>query len=257
MQRATQARLRRGLPGARPGAPSGWATCCWAWALCHGGGPVAPCRDLNPQLERSRHGPGRAARLRCFWPGDPAHDRAVDRFQPWLLTFTLSAWTTWCCRPSCPGPVPPPWPLVIFSRARLGLKPQRQTPVATITVAAGRRGACIATSYLIARARATPGAWRWAAARARLSAPRLKIRTTPSTSTEENPDEDSIARTASGPGRRCLRCLPWLRANAELLQELKGPEGPCAGPGEEAAGPRPPPRAVPAGQWGMTPEAGA
>jgi putrescine transport system permease protein len=107
----------------------------------------ARLRDLNPQLEEAAMDLG-AKPHQVFWLVTlPMIGQAL--VSAWLLTFTLSLDDV-VLSAFLSGPGATTMPLVIFSRARLGLNPSVNA-VATITVAVVAMGVLIA-SYLIARA---------------------------------------------------------------------------------------------------------
>jgi len=104
-------------------------------------------QDLNPQLEEAAMDLG-ARPAQVFWLVTlPMISQSL--VSAWLLTFTISLDDVVLSNfLSCPGSTT--MPLVIFSRARLGLNPSVNV-VATITVAIVSVGILVA-SYLIARA---------------------------------------------------------------------------------------------------------
>lgn len=104
-------------------------------------------RDLNPQLEEAAMDLG-ARPLQVFILVTlPMIAQSV--MSAWLLTFTLSLDDV-VLSAFLSGPGSTTMPLVIFSRARLGLNPSVNT-IATLTVLVVSIG-IIVTSYLIARA---------------------------------------------------------------------------------------------------------
>jgi putrescine transport system permease protein len=106
----------------------------------------ARLRDLNPQLEEAAMDLG-AKPHQVFWLVTlPMIGQAL--MSAWLLTFTLSLDDV-VLSAFLSGPGATTMPLVIFSRARLGLNPSVNA-VATITVTVVAIGVLIA-SYLIAR----------------------------------------------------------------------------------------------------------
>jgi putrescine transport system permease protein len=107
----------------------------------------ARLRDLNPQLEEAAMDLG-AKPHQVFWLVTlPMVGQSL--MSAWLLTFTLSLDDV-VLSAFLSGPGATTMPLVIFSRARLGLNPSVNA-VATITVSVVAIGVLIA-SYLIARA---------------------------------------------------------------------------------------------------------
>jgi putrescine transport system permease protein len=107
----------------------------------------ARLRDLNPQLEEAAMDLGAKPR-QVFWLVTlPMIGQAL--VSAWLLTFTLSLDDV-VLSAFLSGPGATTMPLVIFSRARLGLNPSVNA-VATITVTVVAIGVLI-TSYLMARA---------------------------------------------------------------------------------------------------------
>jgi putrescine transport system permease protein len=107
----------------------------------------ARLRDLNPQLEEAAMDLG-AKPYQVFWLVTlPMIGQAL--VSAWLLTFTLSLDDV-VLSAFLSGPGATTLPLVIFSRARLGLNPSVNA-VATITVTVVALGVLIA-SYLMARA---------------------------------------------------------------------------------------------------------
>jgi putrescine transport system permease protein len=107
----------------------------------------ARLRDLNPQLEEAAMDLG-AKPHQVFWLVTlPMIGQAL--MSAWLLTFTLSLDDV-VLSAFLSGPGATTMPLVIFSRARLGLNPSVNA-VATITVTVVAIGVLIA-SYMIARA---------------------------------------------------------------------------------------------------------
>jgi len=104
-------------------------------------------RDLNPQLEEAAMDLG-ARPLQVFMLVTlPMIAQSV--MSAWLLTFTLSLDDV-VLSAFLSGPGSTTMPLVIFSRARLGLNPSVNT-IATLTVLVVSIGIVI-TSFLIARA---------------------------------------------------------------------------------------------------------
>ncbi len=107
----------------------------------------ARLQDLNPQLEEAAMDLG-ARPLQVFALVTlPMIAQSI--MSAWLLTFTLSLDDV-VLSAFLSGPGSTTMPLVIFSRARLGLNPSVNA-VATITVAVVATGIVVA-SYLIARA---------------------------------------------------------------------------------------------------------
>ena len=107
----------------------------------------ARLQDLNPQLEEAAMDLG-ARPAQVFWLVTlPMITQSL--VSAWLLTFTLSLDDV-VLSAFLSGPGATTLPLVIFSRARLGLNPSVNA-VATITVAIVAIGV-VAASYLIARA---------------------------------------------------------------------------------------------------------
>jgi putrescine transport system permease protein len=107
----------------------------------------ARLRDLNPQLEEAAMDLG-ARPHQVFWLVTlPMIGQAL--MSAWLLTFTLSLDDV-VLSAFLSGPGSTTMPLVIFSRARLGLNPSVNA-VATLTVAVVALGVVLA-SYAIARA---------------------------------------------------------------------------------------------------------
>jgi putrescine transport system permease protein len=107
----------------------------------------ARLRDLNPQLEEAAMDLG-ARPHQVFWLVTlPMIGQAL--MSAWLLTFTLSLDDV-VLSAFLSGPGSTTMPLVIFSRARLGLNPSVNA-VATITVTVVAIGVLLA-SYAIARA---------------------------------------------------------------------------------------------------------
>jgi putrescine transport system permease protein len=103
--------------------------------------------DLNPQLEEAAMDLG-ARPAQVFWLVTlPMIAQSLA--SAWLLTFTISLDDVVISN-FLSGPGSTTMPLVIFSRARLGLNPSVNA-VAAITVAAVSLGVLVA-SYLIARA---------------------------------------------------------------------------------------------------------
>jgi len=104
-------------------------------------------QDLNPQLEEAAMDLG-ARPAQVFWLVTlPMIAQSLA--SAWLLTFTISLDDVVLSN-FLSGPGSTTMPLVIFSRARLGLNPSVNA-VATITVAVVSVGVLVA-SYLIARA---------------------------------------------------------------------------------------------------------
>jgi putrescine transport system permease protein len=107
----------------------------------------ARLRDLNPQLEEAAMDLG-ARPHQVFWLVTlPMIGQAL--MSAWLLTFTLSLDDV-VLSAFLSGPGSTTMPLVIFSRARLGLNPSVNA-VATITITVVAIGVLLA-SYAIARA---------------------------------------------------------------------------------------------------------
>jgi len=107
----------------------------------------ARLRDLNPQLEEAAMDLGARPR-QVFWLVTlPMIAQAL--VSAWLLTFTLSLDDV-VLSAFLSGPGATTMPLVIFSRARLGLNPGVNA-VATLIILAVSIGVLVA-SYLIARA---------------------------------------------------------------------------------------------------------
>lgn len=107
----------------------------------------ARLQDLNPQLEEAAMDLG-ARPAQVFWLVTlPMIAQSLA--SAWLLTFTISLDDV-VLSAFLSGPGSTTMPLVIFSRARLGLNPSVNA-VATITVAVVAIGVVVA-SYLIARA---------------------------------------------------------------------------------------------------------
>jgi putrescine transport system permease protein len=104
-------------------------------------------QDLNPQLEEAAMDLG-ARPFQVFWLVTLPMI-AQSLVSAWLLTFTISLDDV-VISAFLSGPGSTTMPLVIFSRARLGLNPTVNT-VATIIVAIVAIGVVLA-SYLIARA---------------------------------------------------------------------------------------------------------
>lgn len=118
-------------------------------------------RDMNPQLEEAAMDLG-ARPIQVFVLVTlPMITQAL--MSAWLLTFTLSLDDV-VLSAFLSGPGSTTMPLVIFSRARLGLNPSVNT-IATITVVVVSIGILIA-SYLIARAERNRAKEMAAAARA-------------------------------------------------------------------------------------------
>ena len=115
--------------------------------LRHGGGAGAAARP-EPAARRGGDGPRRQARARCSTLVTLPMI-AQSLLSAWLLTFTLSLDDV-VLSAFLSGPGATTMPLVIFSRARLGLNPSVNA-VATIIVALVSIGVLVA-SYLIARA---------------------------------------------------------------------------------------------------------
>ena len=107
----------------------------------------ARLQELNPQLEEAALDLG-ARPAQVFWLVTLPMI-AQSMASAWLLTFTISLDDV-VLSAFLSGPGSTTMPLVIFSRARLGLNPSVNA-VATITVAVVAIGV-IAASYLIARA---------------------------------------------------------------------------------------------------------
>jgi putrescine transport system permease protein len=104
-------------------------------------------QDLNPQLEEAAMDLG-ARPAQVFWLVTlPMIGQSLA--SAWLLTFTISLDDVVLSN-FLSGPGATTMPLVIFSRARLGLNPSVNA-VAAITVAVVAIGVLVA-SYLIARA---------------------------------------------------------------------------------------------------------
>jgi putrescine transport system permease protein len=107
----------------------------------------ARLRDLNPQLEEAAMDLG-ARPMQVFWLVTLPMI-AQSLISAWLLTFTISLDDV-VLSAFLSGPGATTMPLVIFSRARLGLNPGVNA-VDTLTVAVVAVGV-VAASYLIARA---------------------------------------------------------------------------------------------------------
>jgi putrescine transport system permease protein len=107
----------------------------------------ARLQDLNPQLEEAAMDLG-ARPAQVFWLVTLPMI-AQSLFSAWLLTFTLSLDDV-VLSAFLSGPGATTMPLVIFSRARLGLNPSVNA-VATVIVVIVAIGVVVA-SYLIARA---------------------------------------------------------------------------------------------------------
>jgi len=121
----------------------------------------ARLQELNPQLEEAAMDLG-ARPLQVFWLVTlPMIAQAM--VSAWLLTFTISLDDVVISN-FLSGPGATTLPLVIFSRARLGLNPSVNV-VATLTVAVVSVGVLVA-SWLIARAERQRALDRAAAARA-------------------------------------------------------------------------------------------
>ena len=121
----------------------------------------ARLQELNPQLEEAAMDLG-ARPLQVFWLVTlPMIAQAM--VSAWLLTFTISLDDVVLSN-FLSGPGSTTMPLVIFSRARLGLNPSVNV-VATLTVAVVSVGVLVA-SWLIARAERQRALDRAAAARA-------------------------------------------------------------------------------------------
>jgi putrescine transport system permease protein len=120
----------------------------------------ARLQDLNPQLEEAAMDLG-ARPAQVFWLVTLPMI-AQSLVSAWLLTFTLSLDDV-VLSAFLSGPGATTMPLVIFSRARLGLNPSVNA-VATIIVVIVAIGVVIA-SYLIARAERRRGQEMAAAAR--------------------------------------------------------------------------------------------
>jgi putrescine transport system permease protein len=104
-------------------------------------------QDLNPQLEEAAMDLG-ARPAQVFWLVTlPMISQSL--VSAWLLTFTISLDDVVLSN-FLSGPGATTMPLVIFSRARLGLNPSVNA-VATLTVAVVSLGVLVA-SYLLARA---------------------------------------------------------------------------------------------------------
>jgi putrescine transport system permease protein len=104
-------------------------------------------QDLNPQLEEAAMDLG-ARPHQVFWLVTlPMISQSL--VSAWLLTFTISLDDV-VLSAFLSGPGSTTMPLVIFSRARLGLNPSVNA-VATLTIVAVSIGV-VAASYLIARA---------------------------------------------------------------------------------------------------------
>ena len=104
-------------------------------------------QDLNPQLEEAAMDLG-ARPHQVFWLVTlPMISQSL--VSAWLLTFTISLDDV-VLSAFLSGPGSTTMPLVIFSRARLGLNPSVNA-VATLTIVAVAIGV-VAASYLIARA---------------------------------------------------------------------------------------------------------
>ncbi len=107
----------------------------------------ARLQDLNPQLEEAAMDLG-ARPQQVFWLVTlPMISQSL--LSAWLLTFTLSLDDV-VLSAFLSGPGATTMPLVIFSRARLGLNPSVNA-VATLTIAVVATGVLVA-SYWIARA---------------------------------------------------------------------------------------------------------
>jgi putrescine transport system permease protein len=104
-------------------------------------------RDLNPQLEEAAMDLGARPFQVFILVTLPMIAQSV--MSAWLLTFTLSLDDV-VLSAFLSGPGSTTMPLVIFSRARLGLNPSVNT-IATLTVLVVSIGIIVA-SYLIARA---------------------------------------------------------------------------------------------------------
>jgi len=107
----------------------------------------ARLRDLNPQLEEAAMDLG-ARPTQVFWLVTLPMI-AQSMVSAWLLTFTISLDDV-VISAFLSGPGATTMPLVIFSRARLGLNPSVNA-VATVIVVIVAIGVVL-TSYLIARA---------------------------------------------------------------------------------------------------------
>ncbi|MEO7245752.1 MAG: ABC transporter permease subunit [Rubrivivax sp.] len=121
----------------------------------------ARLQDLNPQLEEAAMDLG-ARPLQVFWLVTLPMI-AQSLVAAWLLTFTISLDDV-VISAFLSGPGSTTMPLVIFSRARLGLNPSVNA-VATIIVAVVATGVMVA-SWMIARAERRRTLERAAAARA-------------------------------------------------------------------------------------------
>jgi putrescine transport system permease protein len=107
----------------------------------------ARLRELNPQLEEAAMDLG-ARPLQVFWLVTlPMIAQSV--ISAWLLTFTLSLDDVVLSN-FLSGPGATTMPLVVFSRARLGLNPSVNA-VATLIIVLVAIGVVVA-GYLIARA---------------------------------------------------------------------------------------------------------
>ena len=107
----------------------------------------ARLNDLNPQLEEAAMDLGARPHQVFFLVTLPMITQSL--LSAWLLTFTLSLDDV-VLSAFLSGPGATTMPLVIFSRARLGLNPSVNA-VATIIVVLVAIGVLVA-SYLIARA---------------------------------------------------------------------------------------------------------
>jgi putrescine transport system permease protein len=106
----------------------------------------ARLKDLNPQLEEAAMDLGARPRQVFFLVTLPMIAQAL--MSAWLLTFTLSLDDV-VLSAFLSGPGSTTMPLIIFSRARLGLNPSVNA-VATVIVVIVALGV-VAASYLIAR----------------------------------------------------------------------------------------------------------
>jgi putrescine transport system permease protein len=107
----------------------------------------ARLQELNPQLEEAAMDLGAKPRQVFFLVTLPMISQAL--MSAWLLTFTLSLDDV-VLSAFLSGPGATTMPLVIFSRARLGLNPSVNA-VATVIVVIVALGV-VAASYMIARA---------------------------------------------------------------------------------------------------------
>jgi ABC-type molybdate transport system permease subunit len=171
----------------------------------------ARLQDLNPQLEEAAMDLG-ARPAQVFWLVTLPMI-AQSLVSAWLLTFTLSLDDV-VLSAFLSGPGATTMPLVIFSRARLGLNPSVNA-VATITVAIVAIGVIVA-SYLIARAerRARPGDGR------RRRAPELHPTLSPDIPTPRRTPMKFMAPTAIA--LAVAATFPaQAQSNADLLKELQ------------------------------------